>query len=165
MTLQAPVSEAHVLRVLAAVEAGQETAGAVVTEADREIARRQVLGVSEPRRAKWSYDRGHGLTKGMGQTVSYRLRSLNGGPTKSGQARAEDVPAALLKGARAKLNAVTAVSVTVTGCPGPHERRRCVPALCHHLARITDREPWAPTSSTRCDSTASVGWSEVTVKA
>lgn len=44
MALNAPVSEAHVLRVLAEVEAGQETAGAVVTEADREIARRQVLG-------------------------------------------------------------------------------------------------------------------------
>ncbi|MEO9009898.1 MAG: hypothetical protein ABI382_05860 [Nakamurella sp.] len=44
MALQAPVSEAHVLRVLVEVEAGQETAGAVVTETDREIARRQVLG-------------------------------------------------------------------------------------------------------------------------
>lgn len=44
MVLQAPVSEAHVLRVLAEVEAGQEAAGAVVTETDRAIARRQVRG-------------------------------------------------------------------------------------------------------------------------
>lgn len=44
MTLETPVSEAHVRRVLAEVEAGQVTAGAVVTEADREIARRQVRG-------------------------------------------------------------------------------------------------------------------------
>lgn len=44
MALKTPVSEAHVRRVLAEVEAGQETAGAVVTEADREIASRQVRG-------------------------------------------------------------------------------------------------------------------------
>ena len=44
MALKTPVSEAHVRRVLAEVEAGQETAGAVVSDADREIARRQVLG-------------------------------------------------------------------------------------------------------------------------
>lgn len=44
MALKTPVSEAHVWRVLAEVEAGQVTAGAVVTDQDREIARRQVRG-------------------------------------------------------------------------------------------------------------------------
>ncbi|HCU76942.1 hypothetical protein [Leucobacter triazinivorans] len=44
MALKTSVSEAYVRRVLAEVEAGQETAGAVVSEADREIARRQVRG-------------------------------------------------------------------------------------------------------------------------
>lgn len=44
MALKTPVSEAHVRRVLAEVEAGQVTSGAVVTDADREIARRQVRG-------------------------------------------------------------------------------------------------------------------------
>ena len=44
MALKTPVSEAHVRRVLAEVEAGQVTASAVVTESDREIARRQVRG-------------------------------------------------------------------------------------------------------------------------
>lgn len=66
--------------------------------------------VSEPRRAKWTYDRGRGLVKGMGQTVSYRLRSLDGGSDRSGQSRAEDVPPALLESARIKLDAVAAVS-------------------------------------------------------
>lgn len=66
--------------------------------------------VSEPRRAKWSYDRGRGLVKGMGQTVSYRLRSLHGEQTRGGRSRAEDVPATLLENARARLDAVAAVS-------------------------------------------------------
>ena len=44
MALKTPVSEAHVRRVLAEVEAGQVTAGAVVSDQDREIARRQARG-------------------------------------------------------------------------------------------------------------------------
>ena len=44
MALKTPVSEAYVRRVLAEVEAGQVTAGVVVSDADREIARRQVRG-------------------------------------------------------------------------------------------------------------------------
>jgi len=75
--------------------------------------------VSEPRRAKWSYDRGHGLVKGMGQTVSYRLRALDGGSGKGGQSRAQDVPAALLNSARAKLDAVAAVSADGNWLPWP----------------------------------------------
>ncbi|WP_091186328.1 DUF6226 family protein [Paramicrobacterium humi] len=66
--------------------------------------------VSEPRRAKWTYDSGHGFVKGMGQTVSYRLRALDGESERSGQSRAEDVPARMLASARAKLDAVTATS-------------------------------------------------------
>lgn len=75
--------------------------------------------VSEPRRAQWSYDRGRGLVKGMGQTVSYRLRSLDGQSQKSGQSRAEDVPAALLERARTKLDAVAAVSADGSWLPWP----------------------------------------------
>lgn len=66
--------------------------------------------VSEPRRAKWTYDRGHGFVKGMGQTVSHRLRALDGEHQSGGQSRAEDVPTELLKTARAALDAVAAVS-------------------------------------------------------
>lgn len=75
--------------------------------------------VSEPRRAKWSYDRGQGLVKGMGQTVSYRLRALDGDSQKGGRSRAEDVPAALLESARATLDAVATVSADGNWLPWP----------------------------------------------
>lgn len=81
--------------------------------------------VSEPRLAKWSYDRGRGLVKGMGQTVSYRLRALDGESEKSGQSRAEDVPAPLLKSARAELDAVAALSADGNWLPWP--RRALTP--------------------------------------
>lgn len=80
--------------------------------------------VSEPRRAKWSYDRGRGLVKGMGQTVSYRLRSLDGDNQRSGESRAEDVPAELLKSARATLDAVAAVSTDGSWLPWPPKAAR-----------------------------------------
>lgn len=73
--------------------------------------------VSEPRPAKWSYDRGHGFVEGMGQTVSYRLRSLDGGSERSGQSRAEAIPAAQLKNSRAKLDAVAAISAESNWLP------------------------------------------------
>ncbi len=66
--------------------------------------------VSEPRRPKWSYDAGHGISLGMGQTVSYDLRGVDGVSGRSGQSRAEDVPAVLLERARATLDAVGPVS-------------------------------------------------------
>ncbi|MGW8482716.1 DUF6226 family protein [Microbacterium sp. NPDC055903] len=66
--------------------------------------------VSEPRRAKWSYDRGHGFTKGMGQTVSYTLRALDGSTEISGRSRAEDLPADVLRDARGTLDAVHAAA-------------------------------------------------------
>ncbi len=75
--------------------------------------------VSEPRRAKWSYDRGHGLVKGMGQTASYRLRALDGGHQRGGQSRAEDVPPELLKSARATLDMVDSVSADGNWLPWP----------------------------------------------
>lgn len=43
MALRTPVSQAHIKRMLAEVEAGQDTAGATMIDADREIARRQVF--------------------------------------------------------------------------------------------------------------------------
>ncbi|QAY59732.1 hypothetical protein ET475_06840 [Microbacterium protaetiae] len=75
--------------------------------------------VSEPRRAKWSYDRGYGFVKGMGQTVSYRLCGLDAETENSGQLRAEDVPAALLESARSRLEAVAAVSPDGNWQPWP----------------------------------------------
>lgn len=75
--------------------------------------------VSEPRRAKWSYDRGHRFVKGMGQTVSYRLRALDGESERSGQSRAEDVSAVLLTSAREKLDAVAVTSPGRNWLPWP----------------------------------------------
>ncbi len=75
--------------------------------------------VSEPRRAKWSYDRGRGLVQGMGQTVSYRLRALDGGSQRSGQSRAEDVPPEVLARARATLDSVAAASAEGNWLPWP----------------------------------------------
>ncbi len=80
--------------------------------------------VSEPRRAKWSYDRGHGFVLGMGQTVSHRLRALDGRQQRGGRSRAEDVPADLLKAARATLDAVAAVSADGNWLPWPTKASR-----------------------------------------
>lgn len=76
--------------------------------------------ISEPRRARWSYDRSHGLVKGMGQTVSYQLVSLDHTSRQGGQSRAEDVPAALLASAREKIDAVAAVSPDGNWRAWPH---------------------------------------------
>lgn len=75
--------------------------------------------VSRPRRAKWGYERGLGLVKGMGQTVSYRLRGIDGESEESGQSRAEDVPPRLLKNARTKLDEVATVSADGNWLPWP----------------------------------------------
>jgi len=75
--------------------------------------------VSEPRRAKWSYDSGRGLVKGMGQTVSSRLRALDGQSQKGSQSRAEDVPAALLESAHATLDTVARLSADGNWLPWP----------------------------------------------
>lgn len=80
--------------------------------------------VSEPRHPKWSYDRGRGFVKGMGQTVSHRLRSLDGEHDMGSQSRAEDIPAELLKSARATLNAVAAVSADGNWLPWPPKAAR-----------------------------------------
>ena len=66
--------------------------------------------ISRPQRAKWSYDRGRGLVKGMGQTVSYRLRSPDGRSGSSGQRRAKDVPPELLSRAQTRLSEVAQLS-------------------------------------------------------
>ncbi|HCS61032.1 MAG TPA: hypothetical protein DIW46_06505 [Microbacterium sp.] len=78
--------------------------------------------VSEPRRAKWSYDRGRGFVKGMGQTVSHRLRALDGESDRGGQSRAEDVPRALLQSARSTLDVVASVSADGNWLPWPLRR-------------------------------------------
>lgn len=79
--------------------------------------------VSEPRRAKWSYSRRGGLVKGMGQTVSYRLRALDGTSDQGGQSRAEDTPPALLETARATLVLVAEASPDGTWLPWPSKAR------------------------------------------
>lgn len=78
--------------------------------------------VSEPRRARWSYDRGRGLVKGMGQTVSYRLRALDGEHEQSGESRAEEVPPTLLKTARTRLDAVATAGPGGSWLPWPTRR-------------------------------------------
>lgn len=66
--------------------------------------------VSEPRRPKWSFDWGRGFVQGMGQTVSYRLRAVDGQTETSGRSRAESMPAAVLEHARATLEVVAEMS-------------------------------------------------------
>lgn len=80
--------------------------------------------VSEPRRPRWSYERGRGFVKGMGQTISYRLRSLDGKHDEGGQSRAEDMPTELLNNARAALDAVVAVSPDGKWLPWPFKASR-----------------------------------------
>lgn len=79
--------------------------------------------VSEPRPATWSHDRARGFVKGMGQTISHRIRALDGAAERGGQSRAEDVPAVLLASARARLDAVAAVSADGTWLPWPRRTR------------------------------------------
>lgn len=66
--------------------------------------------VSEPRRPRWSFDPRHGLIQGMGQTISYNLRTLDGLGESSGESRAENVAAGLLAQARATLDELAKVS-------------------------------------------------------
>lgn len=75
--------------------------------------------VSESRRAGWSYDRGRGFVKRMGQTVSYRLQTRDGKSEQSGQSRAEDVPSTLLKNARGKLAALAVANPGGNWLPWP----------------------------------------------
>lgn len=75
--------------------------------------------VSEPRRPKVTYDRGHGFVMGMGQTVSHSLRALDGAQARSGQSRAEDLPPAILEHARAKLDGLTSLSPDGNWRPWP----------------------------------------------
>lgn len=80
--------------------------------------------VSEPRRSSWSYDRGHGFVQGMGQTVSFQLRALDGSASISGQSRAEDVPRPMLDHARARLDAVAAASASGSWLAWPRRAER-----------------------------------------
>lgn len=66
--------------------------------------------VSEPRRPEWSFDWGHGFTQGMGQTVTYRLRALDGSIEMSGASRAENLPVAVLEQAQTTLQEAARVS-------------------------------------------------------
>ncbi len=75
--------------------------------------------VSEPRRSKWGYQWGRGFVRGMGQTVSNRLRSLDGNHDMGSQSPAEDIPVELLKSARATLAAVATVSAEGNWLPWP----------------------------------------------
>lgn len=66
--------------------------------------------VSEPRRPKWSFDRGRGLVRGMGQTISFRLRTIDGSSEQSGVSRADSVLVMALDAARSTLERLAAVS-------------------------------------------------------
>ncbi len=80
--------------------------------------------VSEPKRPKWSFEWGKGLVQGMGQTISYRLRGLDGESEESGQTRAESVPAEMLESAQITLRAVHLASPTHAWMPWPKKPRR-----------------------------------------
>jgi len=77
--------------------------------------------VGEPRRPRWSLGR-HGLVQGMGQTVSYRLRALDGASKQSGQTRAESVPTAALERAQARLSLLAATNPAGGWRPWPPRR-------------------------------------------
>lgn len=66
--------------------------------------------VSRRKRAKWQIVRGIGLVRGMGQTVFHDLKALDGSTGLSGESRAKDVPAELLRSAQTRLDAVARVS-------------------------------------------------------
>lgn len=70
--------------------------------------------VSEPRRPKWSFEWGRGLTQGMGQTISHRLRALDGSSEVSGASRVESVPPARLEEAQNTLRQVAALGASVS---------------------------------------------------
>lgn len=80
--------------------------------------------ISEPKRPKWSFEWGKGFVQGMGQTISYRLRGRDGESEQSGQTRAEDTPAEILKSAQATLRAVHAVSSTREWMPWDEKQHR-----------------------------------------
>ncbi len=75
--------------------------------------------VSEPRRPKWSFDRNHGFTQGMGQTISYHLRALDGLVETSGKSHADNVPVAVIQQARSTLNEVAELSPEGNWLPWP----------------------------------------------
>lgn len=75
--------------------------------------------VSEPRRPKWSFSFRGGLEQGMGQTVSHRLRALDGSTEVGGESRADVVPAALLNMAQSSLEALASATPGGTWQPWP----------------------------------------------
>jgi len=75
--------------------------------------------VNMPRLAKWRYERGRGFVKGMGRTVSHRIRSLDGERERSRDLPTKDLPSELFKSARSKLDAVAAVSADDNWLPWP----------------------------------------------
>ncbi|MGO1851887.1 MAG: DUF6226 family protein [Microbacteriaceae bacterium] len=79
--------------------------------------------VGKPRRPKWKYERGIGLVKGMGQTVSYRIRTAGGDNEKSGQSPAADIPATRLQEVTAKLTALSETSPEGNWKPWPKRQR------------------------------------------
>lgn len=62
--------------------------------------------ISRRKLPKWSFQWGTGFIMGMGQTVSYELRSADGETVSGGQSRAKDVPKSLLQQARTELKAL-----------------------------------------------------------
>lgn len=66
-----------------------------------------------------SYDRGHGITVGMGQTVSHVLRSVDGESWEGGESPAKDLPKPLLSETKARLTALASVSPAGNWLPWP----------------------------------------------
>lgn len=80
--------------------------------------------VGKPRRPGWKWSPHGGLVRGMGQTVSYRLRSPDASRDESSTSRAEDLPAERLEKVQAGLDALAAASPDGNWQPWPTHSRR-----------------------------------------
>ena len=75
--------------------------------------------IGKRRPPKLSYSRGIGFVKGLGQPVSYQLRSSDGDSEAGEQSRAKDLPKPMLKNARNQLKALKQVSPDGNWLPWP----------------------------------------------
>lgn len=67
--------------------------------------------IGKPHRPRIRFERGMGLVRGMGQTVSTRLEAVDGSQMIGGESRAQDIPAEQLVEAQERLTSLAAASV------------------------------------------------------
>ena len=78
--------------------------------------------ISPPKRPRWRFERGMGLVRGMGRTVSYRLRMPDGSAESGGTQGADTFPAATLAAALRTLNSLDDVSAELGWRPWTQQR-------------------------------------------